>query len=344
MKLGDAHPICNHGARVRWYLSRGSGAEGPFDEPVVAQWWRDRVITDAAVCSEGGTSWTPIAQTPPFSQQARVAAPIPPTPMPTLQYGYGAPPIMDGPVPSLGPPSSGDPSLVPAPWATSERGPALGQTQRMESEDVQDDHAWRDGPSVVDRIGRRTPSQIPPSGTPEIAAIEAPRGHRTPSTPLAAVNFSGPLPESAPAWMHHAQRMMAGLADALREGNVDPATEASIERAWAGWELDGSTERQIARLALLVEQTHTAVRSMPPHELERAFRDCGEVLRQGMPKHARRKRPLDEVVQAVREVHREADAWIAVVNATSRLLGWNGLAVAHAAQAVRVAIQRTRPK
>jgi hypothetical protein len=212
----------------------------------------------------------------------------------------------------------------------------------MGVEDVEQDQAWRDTPGVVTRIGRRTPSQIPPSGELEISKIEPPLGTRTPSEPLPAIDFGAPLPASAPAWMHHAQRMIAGLQQALKQVNIDASTEASIERAWAGWELDGSTERQIARMALLVEQTHTALREVAPHRLERAVYDCAEVLRQGMPKHARRRMPLEEVVRITRDLPREVDPWVAVVHAVAALLGWQKSGVAYSAHAIRLAIQNTR--
>jgi hypothetical protein len=357
--------------RTRWYLNRDGRTEGPFEEAIVVAWVRDGSVGNASVCPEGGQSWAPLASTPPFSTLlgARVAAPLPPSPpIATLFRGSGEPAVL-APPPSQAAPSSGPEGLAPAPWVVVPATPGLGQTrsrerglspsaraelaplasaaarpQGIEDDEGADDAAWRDAPGVVERIGRRTPSQIPPAGDAETAKVPAPLGTRTPPAALPALSFRGPLPASAPQWMHHAQRMLAGLDEALRAGEAPAAVEAAIERAWAGWELDGSSERQIARLALLLEQTHTAIRNMPPERLERAYRECAEVVRQGMPKHARRRHGIDDVVQVTRELGREADAWIAVVNATSRLLGWSELGVAHAAQAIRVAIQSTRKR
>jgi hypothetical protein len=343
---------------VRWYLNRTGQAEGPYEEAQLLQWIVAGAIVEANVCPEGGTQWLPIAKTPPFAgvlghgstpgmAAQRVA-------MPDQRVMAAAPPIIVSgpaslPVSSGSPPSSGIEGLPPAPWVVNERPPGFGSTQRIEDDldddaAVEVDRAWRDAPGVVDRIGRRTASQIPPAGELEISKIEAPLGTRTPAEPREAIDFGAPLPESAPVWMHHAQGMIAGLTQALEQGHIDPSLEACVERAWAGWQLDGSSERQIARLALLVEQTHNALREMPPHRLEGAVRDCAEVLRQAMPKHARKRIPLDDVVLVTRKLSKEADAWVAVVNAVSGLLGWQESAVAHAAHAIRLSLQRTRKR
>jgi len=350
---------------VRWYLSQSGQAEGPYEEGLLVQWIQSGRLGVGNVCPEGGSRWTPLAQTAPFAavlgHRAAAVAPrnmisspqihvadaragrsptapgVPAMAMPPVSADPTLPAAAISP-PSKSPPSSGSEPLPPAPWAAG-----LGQTQRMAEDDAEiaEDQAWRDTPEVVNRIGRRTESQIPPSGESELASIEPPPGVRTPSKPLDAIDFGKPLPASAPLWMRHAQRMIAGLQDALRQATIDPSTEASIERAWAGWELDGSNERQIARLALLIEQTHTALRHMPANKLERAVFDCAEVLRQGIPKHIRRRVPIEDVVQITRELRQEADAWVAVVNAATRLLGWQQMALAHAAHAIRLALQST---
>ena len=338
---------------MRWYVSRTGQAEGPFEETAILQWIRGGGLPDGSVCPEGGNRWTALAQTPPFSALFTTPSGAGPNPaavqssaqvsiVDAPQTGASAAPGASGP--PAAPPSSGVDGLPLAPWAVPEHTPGLGKTHRMGVVDVEQDRAWRDTPGVVNRIGQRTPSQIPPSGELEISKIEPPLGTRTPSEPLHTFDTGGPLPPNAPAWMHHAQRMIAGLQQALKQVSIDASTEASIERAWAGWELDGSSERQIARMALLVEQTHTALREVAPHRLERAIYDCAEVLRQGMPKHARRKMPLDEVVRITREMPKEVDPWVSVVHAVAALLGWQKTSIAYAAHAIRLAIQNTRSR
>lgn len=304
-------------------------------------WVDNGSLIEGDVCPEGGTRWSPLTETPPFAARvATVRAQMPSRSGVVIDEQRGS--SMPALVASSGTPS-GD-GVPTTPWVRPQAA-GLGQTQRLEDDNEQelaDDQAWRDALSAVTRIGRQTPSAIPPAGASELTNIEAPLGTHTPAKSLAAIDFTGPLPPNAPQWMHHAQRMIAGLKEAFERGKIDPVTEACIERAWAGWELDGSTERQIARLALLIEQTHSALRAIPPHRLDRALYDCAEVLRQGMPKHARRKVPLDDVVLVTRELQKEADPWVAVVNATAKLLSWQKISVAHAAHAVRVALQATR--
>ncbi len=190
--------------------------------------------------------------------------------------------------------------------------------------------------------GSKKPSEIPPPPEADIVELAAPVGSRTPRRPIDGIDFEGQLPDNAPAWMHHAQRMIAGLRQALAQGNVPPATEAGIERAWAGWELDGSTERQIGRLALLLEQAHTAVRDSTPETFTQVVQASAQLVYRGMPKHARAHVNSDDVEEVVRQFRDEHDAWAAVVHATARLLGWARAGAGHSAHIVRLAIENYR--
>lgn len=137
--------------------------------------------------------------------------------------------------------------------------------------------------------------------------------------------------------MRRARRLALALEGAIEAGEIDESTEACIERAFAAYEL-GSTDKQIATVAHLVQRAHEAIRDTRRSELESAYVDCAEVLLQGLPPHVQRQVSFDEVVDIVRELRREADHWAAIVGGTSRLLGWDEGARAHAVQAVRAAI------
>ncbi|HVU02693.1 MAG TPA: hypothetical protein VHE30_13120 [Polyangiaceae bacterium] len=182
----------------------------------------------------------------------------------------------------------------------------------------------------------------PPAGPDELRRSRPPQGHRTPSATRSAPDFGPPLPENAPGWMLRARRMSLALEEAIRAGEPTPALEACIERAWASWELDGSQDKQIARIARLIDKAHTAIRETPAAKLETAYNECAQVLWAGLPRHVKSKQEFAQVLLIIRDLRAEADSWAAVVDATAKLLGWSQAARAHAAHAVRVAILSER--
>jgi hypothetical protein len=186
-------------------------------------------------------------------------------------------------------------------------------------------------------------SALPPAPTKdELSRSRPPAGHRTPSATRQAPNFGSPMPENAPGWMLRARRMSLALEEAIQSGTVGPAMEACIERAWAAWELNGSTDKQIARVARLVEKAHTAIRETPAPALERAYNECAQVLWAGLPRSVKSQQDFGQVSLIVRELRAEADSWAAVVGATAKLLGWTQASRAHSAHAIRVAILSER--
>ena len=52
--------------------------------------------------------------------------------------------------------------------------------------------------------------------------------------------------------------------------------------------------------------------------------------------------PVERAVQVVRKLRTEADAWTAVVEGATQLLGWNDYARMHAASVLRSVIERSR--
>ncbi len=187
-------------------------------------------------------------------------------------------------------------------------------------------------------VGPRLPSSPPPPGKVESNRVRPPRGRRTPSVNKSeGPDFGPPLPANAPGWMRRARRIVLALEKSIQDGKVSKSTEASIERAYAAYEL-GSSDRQIAGVAHLVERAHQAIRDTSRAELESAYVDCAEVLYQGLPAPVQRQKTFDEVVEAIRQLRKEADGWTAVISATSHLLGWDEGASAHAAHAIRIAL------
>lgn len=220
-----------------------------------------------------------------------------------------------------------------------------------------DKRVARRTPESGQRPGRRAPAATEPSAgmaalqaqgkltvPPRTAALSqtpAPRGKRTPpakpSAPPELVIRE--LPRGAPGWMKRARRMALALESAIAAGEASGTTEACIERAWAAWELDGSSDRQIAIVAHLVQRAHSAIRETNRAELQTAYADCAEVLWHGLPPHLQKRVPFETVLTLVRELRKEADGWAAVVKATALILGWHQTSISHAAHAVRVALE-----
>jgi hypothetical protein len=182
-------------------------------------------------------------------------------------------------------------------------------------------------------------SRLPPEPTKdELGRTRPPEGSRTPSATRNAPDFGPPLPENAPGWMLRARRMSLALEGAIRADQANPSLEASIERAWAALELDGSTDKQIARVARLVEKAHGAIRETSAEKCDRAYVEIAQVIWAGLPRHVKSRQEFAQVILVVRDLRNEADPWAAVVDATAKVLGWSHSARAHSAQAVRVAI------
>ena len=80
--------------------------------------------------------------------------------------------------------------------------------------------------------------------------------------------------------------------------------EACIERAYAAWELGGAGDKRIARVARLVEQAHSAIRTTPAHDLERAFGECAMVMWAGLPRSVKSRRDPAVIAQVVRRLRR----------------------------------------
>jgi hypothetical protein len=142
--------------------------------------------------------------------------------------------------------------------------------------------------------------------------------------------------------MLRARRLALALEETIARGQPTASTEACIERAWAAWQLDGSTDRQIARVAQLVETAHGAIRSAQESQLPQAVRDVADVIWAGLPRTAKSHTSFEKLVQVVRGLRQDPDPWSAAVNATAKLLGWHDASRAHAAHAIRVALMTSR--
>jgi hypothetical protein len=151
-------------------------------------------------------------------------------------------------------------------------------------------------------------------------------------------------PAAAPEWMRAARALADWLEQRIALGAVAPAEQAAIARTWAAFCLGGTTEPQVLRVAHLVHRAHTAIRETPRSntDLQAAYHAAAGVLHAGLPSAIRNRMPLERAVYVVRRLRDEADAWAAIVEGTSELLGWKDYARAHAASVIRDVLDRNR--
>jgi hypothetical protein len=151
------------------------------------------------------------------------------------------------------------------------------------------------------------------------------------------------LPPAAPEWMRAARALADWLETRIASGSVDAGEQAAIARTWAAFALGGATDPQILRVAHLVHRAHVAIRDLPRDDrLQLALRAAASVLHAGLPSRVRSRMPLERTVQVARLLHDELDAWAAIVEATSELLGWKDYARVHAASVIRAVIEKDR--
>lgn len=166
----------------------------------------------------------------------------------------------------------------------------------------------------------------------------------TPKAEREARHFRESQPPVAPDWMRAARALMAWLGERVERGALDAFEEAALARTWAAFSLGGTSEPQVLKVAHLVSRAHTAIResSRAAHELQAAILDCARVLHSGLPLAIRERMPLERAILVVRKLRGEADAWAAVVDGTTALLGWDDYARMHAASVLRSVIERSR--
>ncbi len=195
-------------------------------------------------------------------------------------------------------------------------------------------------------------SQLPPPPREDqLRPSRPPRGVRTPSAGVAALRVPrhDPLPKDmpAPSWTRRAGRLIAALEDALATQTQDAATIAAIERAWFAFEMGGTTDREISKIAHVCERAHSALQGKMSGPINDAYLACAHVLHAGLPTKLRKQIHEDDVLEVVRDMRRTVDPWTAVVRATSQILGWDRHWTEHAAHAIRTALDAfpnsTRP-
>lgn len=172
---------------------------------------------------------------------------------------------------------------------------------------------------------------------------------RQPAASVRIESTSGPdamrgaaLSSDAPAWMVRARSMAVALEAMIASSTPSPEAEAAIDRAWTAWELDGMPDKYVARVATLVDRARTAIRDTRDDQLERAYADCAQVLWASLPREIRARQDQSDVLLVMRGLRDEADPWAAIVDATAKILGWVNAAQAHAAHAVRLALDSER--
>jgi hypothetical protein len=220
------------------------------------------------------------------------------------------------------------------------------------------------GRSIGDALegkNRKTPStdRQKALGTPRVPQFSAsgrdlrkskPGARKTPhlgrleTAEQASSTDLGTLERGVPAWLAKARALSAALKDAEQTAAASPKLQACIERAHAAWNLDGATARNISRVAHLAQRGHEAIRGTSRAALEAAYADCARVLHLGLPSSLKRRVQLEVVIDLVRAMRREADGWVATVEATMVLLGWTDANRARAAEAIRGALEEFPPE
>jgi hypothetical protein len=158
--------------------------------------------------------------------------------------------------------------------------------------------------------------------------------------------LAGAVGPEEPEWRRAATALADWLHARLEQGSIEPVEQAAIARAWAAFCLGGVTEPQILRVAHIVQRAHSAIRESPRghNDLQAAFQAAAGVLHAGLPTAIKQRMPLDRVVYVVRKLREEADAWTAIVQGTTELLGWTDYARVHAATAIRAVLERSRTR
>jgi hypothetical protein len=144
--------------------------------------------------------------------------------------------------------------------------------------------------------------------------------------------------------MARGRALSLAIEEAIRLGSASPKLLACINRAYSSWSLDGVSSRSISRVAHLSRRAHEAIRQTSRSEVEAAYIDCARVLHLGLPSTIRRRVPLEIVVDVVRNMRREADSWVAVVESTMLFVGWTDANRARAAEAIRDALDEYPPE
>jgi hypothetical protein len=195
--------------------------------------------------------------------------------------------------------------------------------------------------SIAPRVPR-----LSSSSSGDLRRSPRPGGRRSvpPPPPPSDPEDLAPTEVRATNWLAHGRALAAALEEALRTGAQSPRLQACVERAYGAWNLDGASSRQIAHVAHLTRRAYDAIRGTARAGLEQAYADCARVLHLGFPTALRKRVPLEVVVEAVRAMRREADRWVAVVDATTLFVGWTDANRARSAEAIRQALNEHPPE
>jgi hypothetical protein len=204
---------------------------------------------------------------------------------------------------------------------------------------------FQEAPGAYPEHGRQAITPFRPQ-TSDLDSLDerADLPETTPKAELEARRLTQSVPPPAPEWVRAARAMVEWLEQRLSQDSVSPIEEATISRAWAAFSMAGVSEPQVLRVAHLVSRAYHAIRETPRGavELQKALVDCAGVLHRNLPSAIRDHMPLDRAVQVVRKLKSETDAWTAVVEGVSDLLGWKDYGRMHTALTLRILIEQTR--
>jgi hypothetical protein len=98
---------------------------------------------------------------------------------------------------------------------------------------------------------------------------------------------------------------------------------AAIMRLYGAWNLGQVSENTVLHVAQLVARARYSRK--PSTEPDAAFLDYAGVLHSGLPSEVRNRVTMDRVLLAVGALRETPDPWVAVVEATTGLVGWKAL-------------------
>jgi len=196
--------------------------------------------------------------------------------------------------------------------------------------------------SPIQELSAYAPPQAELDELEQGAAVDSEHEARSEADARArSTSLSDSHPPGAPDWMRAARGLADALEAMLARGKAAPEEQAAVARTWAAWSLGGVAETQILKVSHLVSRTHAALhaRRDTPHSASELQAAAG-VLYQGLPGALRQRMPRERVLLVVEELARLPDAWVAVVEGSSELLGWKHYGRVHAASAIRRVMDR----
>lgn len=173
-----------------WYLSRTGQIEGPFNEAVVIDMIRSRLLDDGHVCPVGGNEWIRVAQHAPFAEalRARDAQPVAPA------APVAAPAPSPAPAPVVD--ASNAPTVVAPASARSPFAPAMSPTPAPVAPQSMGPQSMGPMPVASQNFGPQSMGPMPAAMRPSMHSMPPGPGSYMPSPSLAPQSYFVPQPQA----------------------------------------------------------------------------------------------------------------------------------------------------